>query len=340
MAFSTHRGRQLGNVNITIATNDYDRTRGIKDGQVKVDGCDVTYLTMLPEEMFFRAVRYAEFDVTELSFSTHMLQTQRGDAQYLGIPVFLSRVFRHSGFYIRTDRGIKTGADLKGKVVGVPEYQMTAAVWQRGLLKDEFGIEPWEIDWRTGGLEETGREERTPIDLPAKYSCERIGPDQTLSQMLESGELDAVISPPVPSCLQRNAPNIGRLWPQFRAAEQDYYRRTGIFPIMHILGVKKTIAEKYPWLPANLYKSFCRSKDLAVKELEALGALKISLPWIGAELAETRALMGPDVWSYGVDQNRKAIEALIRYSAEQNLTEPGLKPEDLFAETTLQTARS
>ena len=330
----------MGNIHITIATNDYDRTRAVKDGKVGVDGCDVTYLTMLPEELFFRAVRYAEFDVTELSFSTHMLQTQRGDAQYVGIPVFLSRVFRHSGFYIRTDRGIETGADLKGKTVGVPEYQMTAAVWQRGLLKDEFGVEPWEIAWRTGGLEETGREERTPIHLPEKYDCRRIGPDQTLSGMLESGELDAVICPPVPSCLQRGVPNVGRLWPDFRAAEQDYYRRTGLFPIMHILGVKKSLVAKHPWLPANLYKAFRSAKDLAFKELEAHGALKISLPWVCAELAETRALMGPDVWSYGVAENRADIEALIRYSAEQSLTEPGLAPEDLFAETTLQTARS
>ncbi|MEC7536424.1 MAG: ABC transporter substrate-binding protein, partial [Pseudomonadota bacterium] len=256
----------MGNIPITIATNDYDRTRAVKDGAVSVDGCDVTYLTMLPEEMFFRAVRYAELDVTELSLSTHMLQTQRGDAQYLGIPVFLSRVFRHSGFYIRTDRGIASGADLKRKKVGVPEYQMTAAVWQRGLLKDEFGIEPWEIAWRTGGLEETGREERTPINLPDKYDLQRIGPDQTLSGMLESGELDAVISPPMPSCLQRGAPNVARLWPEYRTAEQDYFRRTGIFPIMHILGVKKTLAEKYPWLPANLYKAYGQAKALAYKE--------------------------------------------------------------------------
>ena len=330
----------MANVPITIVTNDYDRTRAVKDGAVSVDGCDATYLTMLPEEMFFRAVRYAEFDVTELSLSTHMLQTQRGDAEYLGIPVFLSRVFRHSGFYIRTDRGIESGADLKGKTVGVPEYQMTAAVWQRGLLKDEFGIEPWEIAWRTGGLEEAGREERTPINLPAKYDLERINSDQTLSKMLESGELDAVISPPMPSCLRRGVSNVGRLWPDYRTAEQDYFRRTGIFPIMHILGVKKALAEKYPWLPANLFKAYARAKALAYKELEAIGALKVSLPWVGAELQETRELMGDDPWSYGVSENRTALEALIRYSAEQGLTEPGLKPEDLFAETTLQTARS
>ena len=330
----------MGNIPITIATNDYDRTRAVKDGAVSVDGCDVTYFTMLPEEMFFRAVRYAELDVTELSLSTHMLQTQRGDAQYLGIPVFLSRVFRHSGFYIRTDRDIASGADLKGKTVGVPEYQMTAAVWQRGLLKDEFGIEPWEIAWRTGGLEETGREERTPINLPDKYDLQRIGPDQTLSGMLESGELDAVISPPMPSCLQRGAPNVARRWPECRTAEQDYFRRTGIFQIMQISGVKKTLAKKHPWLPANLYEAYGQAKALAYKDLEAIGALKISLPWVGAELQETRALMGDDPWIYVVDQNRPTLEALIRYSAEQNLTVTGLKPEDFFAETTLQTARS
>ena len=330
----------MGKIQITVATNDYDRTRAIKDDVVEVDGCDVTYLSMLPEEIFFRAVRYAEFDVTEMSFSTHILQTQRGDSEYLGIPVFLSRVFRHSGFYIRTDRGIESGADLKGKTVGVPEYQMTAAVWQRGLLKDEYGIDPWEISWRTGGLEQSGREERTPINLPDHYDLKRIGPDQTLSAMLEAGELDAIISPPMPSCLQRGVPNVGRLWPDYRQAEQDYYRRTGLFPIMHILGVKKSLAVEYPWLPANLYKAFGKAKNLAVRDLEAIGALKVSLPWVGAELAETRELMGLDIWSYGVSENRKDIEALIRYSAEQSLTEPGLTPEDLFAETTLQTSRT
>ena len=329
----------MSNIHINIAAGDYDRTRAIKDGRVTVDGCEATYLTMIPEELFFRAVRYAEFDVCELSCSTHMLQTQRGDAEYIGLPVFLSRVFRHSGFYIRTDRGIETGADLKGKTVGVPEYQMTAAVWQRGLLKDEFGIEAWEIAWRTGGLEEPGREERTPIDLPDKYDYARIGPDQTLSAMLESGELDAVISPPVPSCLTRGAPDVARLWPDYRAAEQNYYKRAGIFPIMHIVGVRKALVAEHPWLPAPLYKAFKQAKDLAVRDLEALGALKVSLPWLGAELAETRALMGNDIWSYGVEENRKDLAALIRYSAEQNLTEPGLTPEDLFAESTLQTAK-
>jgi len=329
----------MANIPITIAAGDYDRTRALRDGRVAVDGCEVTYLAMRPEELFFRAVRYAEFDVSELSLSTYIMQTQRGDSDYLAIPVFLSRVFRHSGFYIRTDRGIDKPEDLKGKTIGVPEYQMTAAVWQRGLLKDEYGIEAWDIAWRTGGLEQPGREERTPLDLPAKYDLARIGPDQTLSAMLEAGELDAVICPPVPSCLKHGAANVARLFPDYRAAEQDYYRRAGLCPIMHMVGVKKTVVEQHPWLPANLYKAFSRAKELAIAELEEIGALKISLPWVAAELEATREILGDDIWPYGMEPNRAEIEALIRYSAEQNLTEPGLSPQDLFAETTLATAK-
>lgn len=323
----------MTNIHIAVATNDYDRVRALRDGRVGVDGCDVTWMVMETQEMFSRAARFADIDVTELSFSTHVLQTQRGDSRYVGLPVFLSRVFRHSGFYVRTDR-IKEAADLRGKTVGVPQYQQTAAVWMRGLLKDEFGIEPWEMAWRAGGLETPGEAERTPIALPARFDYARIGPDQTLSAMLERGEIDAILCPPVPGCVQRGAPNVGRLWPDYKAAEQDYYRRTGLFPIMHIVGVRKDLAERWPWLPANLYKAFAAARDLAVKDLEAIGALKVSLPWVGAALAETRTVMGPDVWSYGLARNRKDVEALIRYSHEQGLTEPGLTPEDLFAATT------
>ena len=324
----------MTNIHLAVATNNYDRVRALHDGRVRVDGCDVTWMTMETSEMFFRAARYADIDVTELSFSTHILQTQRGDSRYVGLPVFLSRVFRHSGFYIRTDRGIAGGADLKGKVIGVPQYQQTAAVWMRGLLKDEFGVEPWDMAWRTGGLENPGEQERTPIELPSKFDVAPIAPEQTLSGMLESGEIDAIMCPPVPSCVQRGAPNVGRLWPDYRTAEQDYHRRTGLFPIMHIVGIRKDLVDRYPWLPANLYKAFAAAKDLAIRDLEAIGALKISLPWVGVEFAETRKLMGPDIWSYGLADNRKDVEALIRYSTEQGLTEPGLDPEDLFAATT------
>ena len=329
----------MPNIEITIAAGDYDRTRAIKDGRVNVDGCDVTYLTMQPEELFFRAVRYAEFDVCELSFSSYLMQLQRGNSAYIAIPVFLSRMFRHSGFYIRTDRGIKSPVDLRGKTIGVPEYQMTAAVWQRGLLKDEYGIDAWEMKWRTGGLEQPGREERTPLKLPDSFDCAPIPANETLSNLLATGDLDALICPPVPSCFRDGVANVARLWPDFRTAEQQYYRSAGIYPIMHLVGVKKTLVEKYPWLPANLFKAFKAAKDIAIADLDALTALRISLPWLGAELAATRELLGEDIWPYGVAENAKEIATLIRYSAEQGLTNPPLEPEALFPASTMATAK-
>jgi len=195
----------MSTIPITIAAGDYDRTRPIKDGRVPVDGCDVTYLTMEPEELFFRAIRYEEFDVCELSLSSYIMQSSKGKTGYTAIPIFLSRAFRHSGFYVRTDRGIDGPADLKGKLVGMPEYQMTACVWQRGFLKDEYGIEASDIHWRSGGQETPGREERAPITLPPDIDLQRIPDDKTLAGMLESGELDALMLPRAPSCFSASS---------------------------------------------------------------------------------------------------------------------------------------
>ncbi len=328
----------MSTIPITIAAGDYDRTRPIKDGRVPVDGCDVTYLTMEPEELFFRAIRYEEFDVCELSLSSYIMQSSKGKTGYTAIPIFLSRAFRHSGFYVRTDRGIDGPADLKGKLVGMPEYQMTACVWQRGFLKDEYGIEASDIHWRSGGQETPGREERAPITLPPDIDLQRIPDDKTLAGMLESGELDALMLPRAPSCFVNGAPNVGRLFPDYRAAEQAYYKKSGLHPLMHMVAVKKSLVEKYPWLPANLYKAFRQAKDLAVADLERITALPLVLPWVGAELAATRAVLGEDFWPYGVMENEKELHALMRYQIEQGLTETEQRLEDLFAPTTFATA--
>jgi 4,5-dihydroxyphthalate decarboxylase len=327
----------MSNLKLTIAGGDYDRTRPIMDGRVRIPGCDVTYLKMLPAELFFRAIRYGEFDVCELSISSYMLQLQRGQTPYTAIPVFLSRSFRQSNLSIRTDRGINGPADLKGKVVGVPEYQLTAAVWLRGLLRDEHGIESWDMKWRTGGLEIPGREERAPINLPDKYDYAKIG-NKTLAGMLESGEIDALISPHDPSCLKRGAPNVARMWDDYRAEEQAYYQRTGVFPVMHLVAVKKTLVEQFPWLPATLYKAFSEAKAIAIEDLKFRTVPTATLPWLQAEVEATEKAMGKDYWPYGLEANRDVLEKLIRYSHEQHLTEPGLKPEDLFDKTTWAVA--
>jgi 4,5-dihydroxyphthalate decarboxylase len=329
----------MSNIPITIATGDYDRVRAIRDGHVTIGGTDVTYLLLEPEELFFRTVRYKEFDVAEMSFSTYIMQRHRGITDYIAVPVFLSRLFRHSGFYVRTDRGIRAAADLRGMRVGVPEYQMTASVWQRGLLQDEYGVAASEIVWRSGGLEQPGREERSPLAPPPGVDLAPIPAGKTLSAMLETGELDALLAPRAPSCFLRSTPNVGRLFPDYRSAEQAYYKKTRLHPIMHVLGVRQSLVDHYPWLPANLFKAFQQAKDSAVTDMERIITLSVTLPWVGAELTSTREVLGRDIWPYGLKENRAEIETLIRYSLEQGLIFNAPKPEDLFATSTLATAR-
>ena len=329
----------MPSIPITIASGRYDRTSAIQDGRVVVAGCDVTYLNLDPEELFFRAFRYAEFDVAELSFSSYILQHQRGIGAYVAIPVFPSRMFRHSGFYVRTDRGIDTPADLAGKRVGVAEYQMTAAVWQRGLLSDDYAVAPESIHWRTGGIEQPGRVERAPLTLHRDIDVAPIGPEQTLSGMLADGALDAVIVPRPPSCFVNGTPGVGRLFPDYRSVEQAWYRSTGLHPIMHVVGVRKDLAERHPWLPGNLFKAFSAAKEMAIGDLERLVTLSVTLPWVGAELAATRELMGHDFWPYGVEPNRRDVETLIRYGVEQGVTPEAVEVDPLFAPTTLTVAK-
>src|SRR6266446_8768111 len=233
-------------VPITIACGNYDRTRASRDGRVKVEGCEVTYLPLYPEEIFFRAFRYQEFDVSELSFSSYIRTVANGTSAYIGIPAFVSRIFRHSGIYVRRDAGIRTPADLRGKRIGLPEYQITAVVWMRGMMQHEYGVHPSEIHWRSGGQEEPGRHERTPLKPIKGIDLEPIGDDQTLVGMLASGELDALFTARAPSSFLRGEPHIGRLFADTRAAETAYFKKTGLFPIMHLIGIRKTLVAQYP----------------------------------------------------------------------------------------------
>jgi len=315
---------------------DYDRTRAIFDGRVRIEGCDLIAAPIEPEEAFHRAFSSQDFDVSEISISSHTLLTSRGQNAYVGIPAFVSRLFRHSGIYIRTDRGIDGPAALAGKRVGVPEYQITANVWIRGILRDDYGLKPEDVHWRRGGVEAPGRGERTPIKLPPEIDLQQVPGDKTLSGMLEAGELDAVISARAPSCFDRGAPKIARLFPDYRKVEEDYYRRTKIFPTMHVIGIRKTLVERHPWLPVSVYKAFLRAKELAMQELGQIGHLFVSLPWGVSEFEKARELMGADYWSYGFEANRHVLETFTRYHHEQGLSPRRLQPEDMFAPETLE----
>jgi 4,5-dihydroxyphthalate decarboxylase len=329
----------LSKLSLSMAVCDYDRTKALFDGRVRIEGCDTNALIIEPEEAFHRAFRDQDFDITEISLSSHTMTTARGDNPYVAIPAFVSRVFRHSGIYIRTDRDINTPADLSGKIIGVPEYQITANVWIRGILQDEYGVDPASIRWRRGGTEQPGRNERSPIQLPPEIEIRQIPADQSLSMMLESGELDAVFSARAPSCVTRGAPNVARLFPNFREVEGDYFRRTGIFPMMHMIGIRKSLAEKYPWLPVSVYKAFVEAKRISMEQMKDIGQLWTSLPWSVAEYESTVALMGKDYWSYGVAENYHALDTLTRYSFEQHLSKRKVAVEELFAPSVLELSK-
>jgi 4,5-dihydroxyphthalate decarboxylase len=326
-------------VPITIACGNYDRTRAILDGRVTVEGCATTYLPLYPEEIFHRAFRFQEFDVSELSFSSYIRTVAAGTSTYIGIPAFVSRIFRHSGIYIRTDAGIRAPADLKGKRVGLPEYQITAVVWMRGMMQYEYGVLPSDIRWRNGGQEQPGRQERTPLKPIPGLDLQPLGPDETLVDLLRAGELDALFTARAPSSYLNGEPHIARLFPDTRAAEQAYYKKTGLFPIMHLIGIRKSLAAQYPWLPVSVYKAFCEAKALAMTDLTDVNALMVTLPWLEAETKETMAIMGADFWKYGVHENMREIEALTQYLHEQGLVDRRVKVDELFAPSTFEISK-
>jgi 4,5-dihydroxyphthalate decarboxylase len=322
---------------ITIATWDYDRVRAIIDGRVPVEGCDVNYIPLAPEECFHRTYLNREFDVAEIGFSPYLIALSRGAADYVALPIFLSRMYRHSAIYIRTDRGIDTPAGLRGKRVGVPEYQMSAAMWARGMLHDDHGVAPDAMRWFRGGLEVPGRTDKFPLNLPPDFPLQPIPDDATLSAMLANGELDALFSARAPSCYGAAGVPVARLYENFADAEREYARRTRIFPIMHALGVRRDVLDDAPWLAMSLMKAFIEAKRIADADLFEVTALKIGLPWIVDEAQRTRALLGEDFWPYGVGPNRHTLETMARYSFAQGLATRQLGVDEMFAATTIDS---
>ena len=320
---------------VTVATWDYDRVRPLIDGRVRIEGCEVNYLTLAPEECFHRAYMHGEFDISEIGFSPYLIARSRGVSPYAAVPVFLSRMFRHSAIYIRTDRGIAEPKDLEGKVVGVPEYQMSAAMWARGMIHDEHGVDYAAMAWRQGGLEEPGRRDKFELNLPEGFPLRPIPDGQTLSAMLADGELDAVFSARAPSCYLQGAPNVARLFEDFRSAERAYFQRTRIFPIMHALGIRNELLDRHPWLAASALKAYTEAKAIADEDLTEVAALKIGLPWLASEVAETKAAMGENFWPYGAAANRKTLETMARYSYEQGLAVRRLDVDEMFVPSTL-----
>jgi 4,5-dihydroxyphthalate decarboxylase len=322
---------------INLSCWNYDRTRPLTDGRVQPEGIDLNFLPLEVEETFFRMLRRQEFEACEMSFSSYVLSLFSEQRPFIAIPVFTSRMFRHSGIYINSDSGISKPSDLRGKRVGNPEYQLTACVWIRGILQEMYGVPVDSVAYYTGGEEEAGRPEKIRVDVPTNIKISSIGESRTLSSMLEAGELDAVYSPRAPSPFVRGSNKVKRLFPDFASEEKKYFQETRVFPIMHTIVIRRDIYESNPWVATSLFKAFLQAQQITYRDIGYPPALSTMLPWLPSYLEETKRLMGDDYWPYGVEKNREAIDVFMRYSNEQGLAKKILKAEELFAPETLES---
>ena len=284
-------------------------------------------------------LRNQEFDVAELSMSSYCVTLGREDPPFIAIPVFPSRFFRHSCIFVSEKSGIREPADLVGKRIGVPEYQMTAPVWIRGILQDEYGIDPTSVTYFTGGEEQPGREEKLKLNLPEKFRLEPIGPDQTLSRMLADGEIDALHTARAPSTFYSEKGKVRRLFPNFVDVEQAYFSKSKIFPIMHVIAIRREVYEQNRWIAQALFKAFTEAQRQAYQDLLVSASLKTMLPWQIASVEETIATLGSEWWPYGIDKNRHVIETFTRYHHEQGLSPRRLTIEEMFAPETFSEFR-
>ncbi len=326
-------------ISLSIATEAYDRVLALRDGRISIQGCSHSFLVVPAEKLFVRGFHNTEYDVCELSMSSYLISAARGDNAYVAIPVFPSRLFRHSAIYVNNRAGITEPSHLAGRTMGVPEYQITAALWCRGLLDDQYGVPPSAMRWFRGGLHEPGREEKLPLHLPNEIQISDIGPSDTLNDMLCTGQLDALMSARAPQAFLDGDPRVVRLFPDYRQAEKAYFQKTGVLPIMHVLAIRRELIERHPWLANAVYDAFCLAKDLAVEAFSDVSALRVTLPWFAAELDETRALMGRDFWPYGIEANRKVLSLLLGYAHRHGTVDRLLRLDEVFAPSTLAVSK-
>jgi 4,5-dihydroxyphthalate decarboxylase len=329
----------MARLKLTLACWDYDRTRALADGSVRPEGIDLVYLPLPVEETFYRMLRGREFHCAEMSLSSYVMTLGAARPPFIAIPAFPSRYFRHGCIFVSAKSGIARPGDLAGKRVGVPEYQMTAAVWIRGILADEYELPVDSAEYFSGGLEQPGRAEKIALELPARIKVTPIGKKQTLARMLAEGKIDALYSARAPSTLRTRPAEVRRLFPDYVAAERDYFRRTKIFPIMHTVVIRRDLHDRHPWVAQSLYKAFLASLKKASEGLEQSAALMAMLPWLAQHVEETKRELGPDWWPYGLAPNRHALKTFLRYHQEQGLSKRRFAPEELFAKATLAEFR-
>ncbi len=322
----------MAKLRLTLACSEYDRTRPLALGTVAPEGIDLNFVPAAnPAETFWRMLRHAEYQASELSLSNYMMGLARGDTRFVALPIFTYRLFRHSMLWVREESGIREPGDLVGKRVGVPEYAVTAMLFARGMLEHEYGVRPRDVHWLRS------RTERVPLDLPADIRVEQMPAGETLDSMLEAGEVDAVAAFTTPRLARDGSGRVRRLFPNVREVEADYYRRTRIFPIMHLIVLRRDVYENNPWAAQSLVKAFQAAKEHCYRDadVDVTAASSSLTPWLKHHWEETRQVFGDDLYPYGVKDNLPTLEAATLYSHEQHLSARRLSVEELFAPETL-----
>jgi|TARA_B110000305_G_scaffold89473_1_gene100878 4,5-dihydroxyphthalate decarboxylase len=319
----------VSRLNLSIATNDYDHFRDLRINNVSAEGIDLNWFIFTHHECFARFTADREFDISELSFAKFTAQITRKDPDIIGLPIVCSRLFRFSSFYVNKNSGIKSVEDLKGKKVGSPEWAHSAAVWMRGWMQNDKGIDLSDIHWVQAGANAPGREEKVEINLPDGVNLERIN-DKSLSELLASGEIDCAIIARPPTCFLDGHPDIVRLFPDYIEREEVYFKETGIWPIMHIIAMKRAVHDAHPWVARNLYNAFLESKERSVSRLLDPAISRYPLPWLATYARNMRDLMSGDPFPYGVEANRATWEQMAKYSYQQGIAHRVFTPEEIF----------
>ena len=319
----------MSRLELSVACGLNDRTMALLARWIDVQGLDLNCMAIDPVELFDRQLRLNQFDVAECSLSAYISLIDRGDDRFVGLPVFTSRVFRHSYVFTNSDRGIDDPGQLRGGTIGVPEYHMTAALFIRGLLSDDYGVTAPGVSWVQGGQAKPGRKERIELQLPPSIRVQHVV-DRTLDDMLVSGELDALITATAPPSFRAGDPRVRRLFADPESASTDWFSRTEIFPIMHLMTVRRELVERHPWIIQSLYDAFSRSRDMAVDRLRADGVAAVALPFVDLQYERALAMFPQGLWPYGVEPNRRTLEAAARYSHEQGLARRVVSLAELF----------
>jgi len=319
----------MANLHLTLATGDYDHLRDFTSGEIRADGIDITHLKLHVLEIFHRMTSYREFDVSEMSMGRYVGLTSQNDPNFVAIPVFPSRVFRLSAFYVRSDGPVQKPEDLKGKRIGVPEWAQTATIYGRGWLSDYVGVDLKTVRWVQAGQDDAGRDEPVKLDLPDGIKIERVK-DRSLNDMLLAGDIDAMVVAVPPLAFREGNPKVKRLLADPRAAEEKYWDDTGIFPIMHTVVMRREIADANPWAALSLFKAFVRAKDNALERASSFGGSIYPLPMHGYFAAQAQKRLGNDFWPYGLEPNRRTLEAFLKFARDQGVCHRLLKPEELF----------